>query len=1591
MHYTLLLYCTFLFSAEMLFGMEDSTSDLTGKIEDTALHTIIENEDFYISLSKKIFNEQNPEEIIKELEYELNQLIDYRKSQSIPIPQINYLAEYYKLKNNIQTHADVATYLLDMTKNDSFVFLSEAKEDIRFLKKNILLAYNFACFQKTNIDNQTLNKIITDFAIRVNTHTISPEEHIYYKMYITTKINSMTRIQEIYDLLCCLDNQYLDTVYSPHDKENSIIHEPIWDHKFFNQSVSSFIQEKNNRHTKAFTKLKQIIPTLYFFDATQYQDSKNSQSFLNYHKGLQANIIHWMLLNKTDPNATQAIRTINMHLSEEQIRDIFKTLRTFKINQNLLQEFQSQFLLTEYTHAKRTKSKWPVDIMQENIKNIYHKLLESKDNQSYTIFLEESFPYVQDKIQYKKCNQLLQDQSRYINEINNLNATDFIDIFICKNNLFNNEIIEFCHHVRSQYDTQFATPIDPLIAVILTLHNIEKESNYAVYDKKKFFEFMLSQKTLSSENIISCDQINDDIHINCLEYLEYESGDGKDAINIPLQQCLFEYTKQQIVNTLDLKVNFSKKQQIMAKKAEIYLLFKKDEGYNRPSEENTLLIKTINELYDLTKDIIIDSFIIVDANTALTADKTIKNNISIKHCIGFTPLITILNTLNTHNRFLYPEIAIQIQDVITSEDSKLGENNTKYLNRIQEIDRVLRLPDDEMTKWLGNQPYESCCIINHVKKLACIDPIQKKELMRMGSYPNSKQNKEWFSHFISIINFKNQDTKIENVFDSLTDIATLLDLEEPFLSDNQKSKLINDIFTNAIISNNVFADVMKEFLQYGYDTKDQTIIKYCNDHPEQLAEYIYKHTITYYPENALCTILNIKQLIDILYTHYETGIVTDGHYNVTSLSNKLLAPLYKYLNAEHTEDIKNIIINMWNSHPEIAAQYIFNAPDVINNFNDVSFIKELINILDKNEIVIQKKYQNNNLSMILFNGKMRILLEKKDDSNDSVLNICNNNPLMLATYISQFGTTIKCNNINNYCIENITKLIDILNKNAESIKYKYNVTDLLMKLFTLVINDFLQHEDTPLNKEVMGFFKHHINLLTEYITKNNISYFGSNNSHYIFNIIKLIDFLNNNIQFIQKTYEPDDLVIKLFKKIIENLFDNIDEHTTKIIINYCENNLKILKEYLRSHDIAKIDNNNNNILIISELINILHNNHQKEILKSETSNLPDLSMQLFKPIIKTAFENNYNQNRDGKIITILNRYPKIAEQCILNNSNTLANVKNIYLIKHIVSILNKAINQNDHTNSLSIKLFEARMKILSEHNNENYNKIITISKENPTMLAQYLHNNYLDKIDDNNIKIIEELINILDNEKNYAIMKDKNYDVKHLSMKLFTKMIWMLNTTNKMHIQNIIIDYCIKRVDMLAKYLNNKDCFIMIAYNKIDITTILIKILYSNEKLIKNIDNNYDINALSMGLFKVLMEQHLNNENNTTDQKIISCWEQYPNLLIRYADEYRTTTCLNHSDNIKYIIKLIDILYKNEQNIVSINEQCNVTDLSIKLLDPILSKLIHYEYNIKKSIINLFKNHPKIREKYIINNKIKSDNPLMQAITQNNPQTNTTE
>jgi hypothetical protein len=1623
MNYRLLLCCSLLFSAKMLFSMEESESNLTTKIHKNPLHTIIEDEDFYISVSKTLFNKENPEKIVTKLKDELTQLIDYRNNNTnnTALPTIKYLTKYYQLRYSNNQAVNTNEIIKDMqknllnTENENFCtgFLALIKNDIEFLKNNIRLVSQFVAFHEKYIENKTLSDVINNFAQLLVVNT-KPHNHdhrnlaMYYKTYINKKITTLVTIKDLYNLLDEIKSDYLKIFYNFHSPENSIFCETICHNWCLNLSIcndfiTDYIKKPTSYKTNIFNTLEQIIPVLKYFHESYYEYNNEQviAELLKQPPASIASVIFFMLSNNNVKNEIaeitipeKQVEIINkiikqlIDCDQDKIKNVIQQLRQLtkkiiaekrkkrnEINDNtittkakeviLVDIFQKIFLETEYAEKKNT-SKWPPLVMKENIITIHQNFIEGQDEEQRE-FLERSFQYLKDIIQYKNTSQLLKDKDKYIDILNNLDNKAFIDAFIIENNLYNDQLLYFCNNIK--LESFFWLKIEQsrrlLIELILHLWNIEKKSGYALYDKKIFFETLLQQEIVQSNEKLFYSNENGHISISGLNYRENTLNSDTNPEKIPLQKCIFEYIQQEIAKILKLKLSFCKDQQIAAKKVEIYFFVEelKDDNNIDTDQVNQIklnIVEAINSLSSLsnTTHPMIDNFIKIRENAFIDTYKEFHNRQSTEYRIGFQPLLTVLNYVNTKNNYLLPSVVKKIIDTIANHNTTnndkitLNKRNTLYL-------------------------YES------IKNV-------------FGS--NNTQQK--------------------------ADIVYVI------------KKFITEAYH---APETYFPIIMDAFFRIKNDEMEDDIITFFKEHPAVLAQYI--HTLKNFKITlSFNTISLIHTLIKILYKNSKNEIFIENSYDVTHLSEKLLAPIITIsLQSDQNKYRDTQITTILDAYPEILKQYILHNPKVIQNAHNLYLIKYIVHSLHK---TINKNYDTGPLSIRLFEARIKLLSENDDENYNTIIDMSGKHPALLAKYLhglENFKITLS-----DHSISLINTLIDTLYANSTHDIFKnnqYDLAHLSTKLLEIMIKSNEYNNNPDMQSKIISICDQYPLMLAQYVASNKTIHITIELLPIIDGLIKILD---NNATLIQKQYNITDLSKKLLNAIISRFFDQLCKEDGNsialLIITYCTKYPESLAEYLLNNNIKTISNTH--ISIIETLIDILYSNQTNATFINNNYNVTNLSSKLFNILID-AYPSSTNSSIHSQIISIFNTHPEIWIEDFLNNQYISLSIEQIPLMYQLIAILdnNSLMKEKYDRTSLSKKLLEkildAFFTVMPFTTNEIItNQIIAHCNQHPEILEKNVSEYFFNiHIESNKINLVMKLIDILlNNKKAYLSLKlfmplmqwifqqeavdrderityyAEKYDrliieyarnsyqmrlyqnindhIKHI-ITLMT--IINKNTTDKPQLATVgrnlfkeitgyflnyfhneamptyLIDFYTAHPAMLADYiLNHHDHYKdRISIKKI----ILIDILNNNKKFI---EPEYDVNTLSIKLLSTMFDRTVYNETDNQINERISWCMDHPLLVAHYIAKDTISCDELNTSYINIITSFIDILNAKKE---IIEPTYNVHDLSMKVFTNIINKYFNTTSQYTQTeIIEYCNKNPILLAKYINNNTIEYNN-----------------
>lgn len=651
--------------------------------------------------------------------------------------------------------------------------------------------------------------------------------------------------------------------------------------------------------------------------------------------------------------------------------------------------------------------------------------------------------------------------------------------------------------------------------------------------------------------------------------------------------------------------------------------------------------------------------------------------------------------------------------------------------------------------------------------------------------------------------------------------------------------------------------------------------------------------------------------------------------------------------------------------------YLENLLLVKNNF-----IINLLNINNKEILVIQEKIINNILQVVL-----NLSLEKKIKIYNDLFDISK-----VLNYIYSKTNFLKNNLSNDYTNNLIGDIIDKLNFD---INFKLNIS---------IILEYFDNINNKYKIEILEWFKNIILRNLEYEKSINII----NNNNNLCNLkfmnkifITLLSMYIKNREFI--SFEEIDYNIFLYKdqKII-NLFSEELNNLTKIFIY----NIKILelsilpsieKKKLLEKEIIKIDdsitilqdNNNRDLDMFSKLITVVSlekkkKNKQNEILNINLHNkfYVESVIYLLNDISKILLNSESNLNSPISKI-IINNVATIIEYYKEDIYNTQE--ENILKLLELVvyTIIEKIKNINIH-----IKIF--LLKFLSKKNNI-IKKILTNYSKKNFNLSDFiigLINLYLSisRIEDKNIleisrnEINKIMINIIDDNnfiKNTELCNKFIFNIISDTNDYYQEILKFINKiyNNQECINDILIDELnILKKNLIYFRINIKLLIKIIKYNNnflIDDNIIIEKFIKSNNFWIINMINNRDnlkhiiykynyLKDINLNKFyKYFINIFLEFSNNKKFIKILINEKMYYDNCIFY----NLMTYTDDSYKKKILQEMLDKIIFEKKN--SIKE--NNIDIPLEFCDPILYTPIKNPVILPESLIymdyDIIKNH----------------------------------
>ncbi len=1542
----------------IVFSMEESKSNPTNNIEDSLLDTIIEDEDFYISLSKTLFNKENPEEIVTKLEDELTQLINYRNNNTnnTALPAIKYVTKYYQLRCNHNEVADATTEcqiiqgiqenLLNKNKKNYWTgFLPVIKNDIEFLKNHISLVSKFAAFHEKYIENKTLFKIITNFITLLNNEPIDLQnaDHLFYTIYINKEFTNMLRIEDLFQLLSDLfkaNPHNLGTLYCPQNKNYSILKKPlkniIFDEKSYiciNEIIDALHSDKAS--TKLIAKIIcQLVTDLEYFDQQNYKKNNLADYLFQENSDFIVNAILCMtekyMVNQHVDKKTAYIAIINL-IIEPLIKSdnppIDKVIRALIKKQARLQTVYKDLLELQKNEPEK---------VNENLLNLFEKnALETVYKNLLNLF-QECFLYSEYTSKKKTSCWPAERNKQHIIEIYQTHESDknyrnflLASFEYLDGNIKHNNYHDLLQKKNETIEIISKCNLEQLLDLCITKNNLYndtiiqfcrkiKDSDGALWKKldpsrrflieliielytiEKDIRYPVYDKILFFKSF--CHDTSNTIHIdktNMLDKFEPINtiNNEDDAKTTALKHALLIFTKDNIREQFNLDLLLSCKEEILLYKAKIYCIIEQNADSIISEDVKIQIIFLLNKLFSLIYESKND---IINSNIIDRFQKRSHNNIDTysewtELSIGFHSITTILNSINTNKTYLLPGLVKEIIDTIAN-------HNTTRTNKII------------LNKRNALYLYESI-------KNANIDDTQKK-----------------------------------------TDIVDVI------------KKFIPEAYH---APETYFAIIMDALFCIKNNELDVDIITLCKQNPALLAECL--HGLNNFTIQVSDTsIFLIHRLIEILYANRTNEIFKEKQYDVTHLSEKLLAPIITtYLKELQNEHRDKQITTILDAYPEILKQYILHNPQVIQNAHNMYLIKYIVHSLDK---AINKNYDTGPLSIRLFEARMKLLAENDNENYNTIIAISYGHPALLAEYLhglENFSITGYDNII--FVINPLIKILSDNSKNDIFKEKQYKIRHLAGKLLEIMIKSNKYNKNPDINSKIITICKQHASILATYVLDNGIIYINMDTIPIIDELIKIIE--NDSTLNIGQ-----NIVTKVSKKLVRTMLNTFFEWINKsknienIIIDNCNKHPDVLAAHLHYDDdsmICKYYHDKINVVI--DLIDVLNKN--TESLKNQY-NINALCQQLLEPFI-------FRNNQDNKNKTITN-YPEQYSRLMLLHLQKNYDIKyftqlmhinrlNIYIqdIKTLINIINNNKTCTPTLTHTIHMLFKEIAQYFFEHctytNTEN--NFFNFCNNHVAFLANYIpdKNILCNEINSSYIKTIIKLIDIL--KQNEANLINTEYNVTKLSMTWFKAFMDQVLKNDIEEQINIMIQWCEKNPLILAHYIANKTIW-PYESNTSYITTIikLIDILKQNEaNLINNeanlMNTKYDVAALSMKCFTKIMDQVLKNDIEDQTNIMIHWSEQNPLILAHYIPNKTILPYESNPSYIKTIIKLIDILKQNEANLMK--TKYDVAKLSMTCFKAFMDEVLYYGTTEQINImIQWCEKNPLILAHYIANKTI---------------------
>ena len=358
------------------------------------------------------------------------------------------------------------------------------------------------------------------------------------------------------------------------------------------------------------------------------------------------------------------------------------------------------------------------------------------------------------------------------------------------------------------------------------------------------------------------------------------------------------------------------------------------------------------------------------------------------------------------------------------------------------------------------------------------------------------------------------------------------------------------------------------------------------------------------------------------------------------------------------------------------------------------------------------------------------------------------------------------------------KLLDEQNKNKELI----NVNKLLNNKYKLDIS-ILTKKNTELSQKIINKQNELLSLKKENIEKNNEikDLKSSGNNNYKLNTN------NENKDKFQTIYENGKIETTDNSKFLENFKNENEElikksNTYQEKIKYYQMQMKNIRNELYEKIQANIEQKNNSEKQINEMKNdyekrIEDMNNKYKCLENNLSESQNFNNQLNQQI------NDLNQQIISKDINILELNYQIEQ---IGKKLATKEEENKKLSEKLEE-LNKKINDDNNSENQKIQLLQEQLKEQKNINNDLNNELSKVKKDNE-LLSQKIQKEKSQDIDnikkenlilkENNEKLIKELKDIIDNNKN----NEKSEDIQQIintQVEKKNEEIKMLNKENE--------------------------------------------------------------------------------------------------------------------------------------------------------------------------------------------------------------------